>query len=211
MICNNYDKIKSEIGNVKLLVVSKTQPNEKILKLYNHGVRDFGENRINDLKVKRLTLPEDINWHFVGRIQTKKVRDIVKNCTLIHSVDSTRILETINKEALKIGKVQRVLIQLNISEEESKTGFYKEEIESVISFASKLKNICVEGFMTMAPFSASEEELEEIFKEMQLILKTYRLNELSMGMSNDYNIAIKYGSTIIRVGTSIFKEEEYNG
>ncbi len=208
MICNNYDKIKQEIGDVTLLVVSKTQPNEKIRALYNHGVREFGENRINDLKLKRLALPDDIIWHFVGRIQTKKIRDIVKNASLIHSVDSVKTLEVINHEAQKINKVQKVLVQVNVSEEASKTGFYTEELEDVIKLAKKFKHVSIEGLMTMAPFIDDEAELRRIFSEMQTLANSLELKELSMGMSNDYKIAIECGATIVRIGTSIFKEEE---
>lgn len=208
MICSNYDKIKSEIGSTMLLAVSKTQQNDKIMTLYNHGVKSFGENRINELKMKKLVLPDDIDWHFIGRLQTKKVRDVVKNADLIHSVDTIGILETIDKESAKIGKVQRVLIQINASGEESKTGFYPHELDEVVSASKKLSNVCVVGLMTMAPFTDDEEILREVFDIMKKLYNSYDFEILSMGMSNDYKLAIEYGATLIRVGTSIFNEEE---
>lgn len=208
MICKNYDRIKNEINSSQLLVVSKTQSIEDIRKLYNHGVYAFAENRINELKNKVLVLPSDIEWHFVGRLQTKKIRDIVKNCVLIHSVDSVKGIEVINKEACKIDKVQDVLIQLNISGEESKTGFLEENLTSVLDFSKGLKHVRILGIMTMAPYTDDEAELRRIFSKMQELFLNNDFSILSMGMSNDYKIAVEYGSTIVRIGSSIFNKEE---
>ncbi len=207
MICNNYDTIKAKVGDAKLLVVSKTQTNEKILQLYKHGVRCFGENRINDLKYKVISLPEDIEWHFIGRIQSKKIRDIVKCSHLIHSVDSIKTLELIDKEANKIKKEQHVLIQINVSGEDSKTGFLASQLNDVLKVASKLSNVKVDGIMTMAPFTDDTELLNSVFEKMQKIYQMHDFTILSMGMSNDYEIALQYGANLVRIGSSIFKEE----
>ncbi len=204
MLYDNYKSIASEIGNASLLVVSKTQPESSILELYNNGIKEFGENRIEELKVKVKNLPEDISWHFIGRIQSKKIKDIVNYAHLIHSVDSLKALKLIDKEARKINKVQKVLIQLNVSSEETKTGFSDSDLSEVMSVAKSLPNIEVVGLMTMAPFTDDEAVLNNVFSTMQEKYKEYEFEVLSMGMSNDFHIAIKYGANLIRVGTKIF-------
>ncbi|MFV0499871.1 MAG: YggS family pyridoxal phosphate-dependent enzyme [Bacilli bacterium] len=205
MIYENYDRIKKTIGEVNLLVVSKHQSEDKIIELYNHGIREFGENRTEELKVKKNNLPNDIKWHFIGRIQSKKIRDIVKCAALIHSVDSLKALRLINKEANKINKVQEILIQLNISHEESKTGFNRQDVETILLESKQLANVKVLGLMTMAPNTNDKAVLENVFKQMKECYDFYDFSILSMGMSNDYKIAIEYGSNLIRVGTMIFK------
>ncbi len=204
MLYSNYKSIEESIGNARLLAVSKNQEVFKIQELYDNGVREFGENRIEELKVKCSELPSDIVWHFIGRIQSKKIRDIVKCADLIHSVDSLKALKLINKEALKIDKVQKVLIQLNVSEEESKTGFDENDLKSVMGEAESLSNVNVVGLMTMAPFTSDENVLRSIFSTMQDKFGEYDFDVLSMGMSNDYKVAIEYGANLIRVGTMIF-------
>lgn len=204
MLYDNYKKIVDEIGDAKLLVVSKYQPNNKIEELYNCGVRSFGENRIEELKLKKQELPNDIEWHFIGRIQSKKIKDIVSCADLIHSVDSLKVLLLIDKEAKKIDKVQDVLIQLNVSNEDSKTGFDASDLENVMSEAKKLCNVKIVGLMTMAPFTDDENILRNVFSKMQDCYKLYSFDLLSMGMSNDYHIALEYGANIIRIGTMIF-------
>lgn len=207
MIYDNYKNIVSEIGEASLLAVSKTQPIESIVELYNNGVRMFGENRIEELKEKVIDSPDDIAWHFIGRIQSKKIRDIVKCSELIHSVDSLKALTLIDKEAKKIDKVQKVLIQLNVSEEESKTGFDQFDLETVMNEVKSLPNVKVLGLMTMAPFTDDEDILRNVFSIMQKKYNEYDFEILSMGMSNDYHLAIEYGANLIRVGTSIFKQD----
>ncbi len=206
MVCKNYTDLKTEIGDVTLLVVSKTQSVDKIKELYDCGVRAFGENRIEELSKKVVELPADICWHFIGRIQTKKIRNIVKCADLIHSVDSFKAIETINKEAGKISKVQDVLIQLNVSEEESKTGFDENSLVQIMEFVSNQPNVNVVGLMTMAPFTDDHEVLSNVFTKMKSLYDQYDFSILSMGMSNDYHIAIECGSNLVRVGTRIFSE-----
>ncbi len=206
MLYENYKNIEAKIGSASLLAVSKTQPEEKILELYNHGVREFGENRIEELKVKVDSLPSDISWHFIGRIQSKKIKDIVKCADLIHSVDSLKALRIIDKEAAKINKIQKVLIQLNVSEEESKTGFDQFDLDDVMKEVKQLANVEVLGLMTMAPFTDDVSVLENVFSIMQKKYSEHDYEILSMGMSNDFHIAVKYGANLIRVGTSIFSE-----
>ncbi len=207
MLYDNYKNIVSEIGEATLLAVSKNQPIESIVELYNNGVRMFGENRIEELKEKVIDSPDDIAWHFIGRIQSKKIRDIVKCSDLIHSVDSLKALTLIDKEAKKIDKVQNVLIQLNVSEEESKTGFDQFDLETVMNEVKSLPNVKVLGLMTMAPFTDDEDILRNVFSIMQKKYNEYDFEILSMGMSNDYHLAIEYGANLIRVGTSIFKQD----
>ncbi len=207
MICKNYDEIVCDLGNAKLLVVSKTQPNEKIMELYNHGVRSFGENRIKDLKDKALSLPEDIDWHFIWRMQTNKVREVIRYANLIHSVDSLKLLEVIDKECKKQDKIQKVLLQVKVADEENKTGILEEDLASIIEIASSLENVEIVGFMTMAPFTDDVNVLENVFGAVQRINKIYQFEYLSMGMSNDYKIALRYGANIIRVGSKIFLGE----
>lgn len=204
MLYDNYKKIAADINDAKLLAVSKHQEAFKIQELYDNGVREFGENRIEELKVKCNELPSDIVWHFIGRIQSKKIKDIVKCADLIHSVDSLKALKLIDKEAGKIDKVQKVLIQLNVSEEESKTGFDENDLVEVMKEAESLSNVEVVGLMTMAPFTSDEVVLRNVFSIMQSKFEEYDFDVLSMGMSNDYKIAIEYGANLIRVGTSIF-------
>lgn len=204
MLYDNYKNIVKDIGDAMLLVVSKYQPNDKIEELYNNGVRAFGENRIEELKVKKETLPSDIEWHFIGRIQSKKIRDIVKCSDLIHSVDSLKALSLIDKEAGKINKVQSVLIQLNVIDEESKTGFSAQQLDEVMQCASSLVNVKVVGLMTMAPNTEDEDVLRSVFSQMKECYDKYDFDILSMGMSNDYKVALEYGANIVRIGTMIF-------
>ncbi len=205
MLYENYKMISQEIGDAQLLVVSKQRSIESISELYDHGVRLFGENRIEELREKKLALPEDITWHFIGRIQSKKIRHIVQCANLIHSVDSFKTLDLINKEASKINKVQDVLIQLNVSDEESKTGFNESELDKIMDYVSDLENVNVVGLMTMAPFTDDEDVLRKVFSAMQQNYLKYYFTVLSMGMSNDYMIALEYGANLVRVGTKIFE------
>lgn len=206
MIYDNYKNIADSIGNANLLVVSKYQGIDKIQELYDSGVRLFGENRIEELKIKYSELPKDICWHFIGRIQSKKIKDIVKYADLIHSVDSFKALTIINKEAEKINKIQKVLIQLNVSNEESKTGFDERDLSSIIIEVSNYTNIEVVGLMTMAPFTDDKAILRDVFSKMKNCYDQYHFSVLSMGMSNDYKIALEYSANLIRIGTSIFSD-----
>ena len=204
-IRNNIESIKSEIGNVLLVAVSKTKGNEEILEAYNNGIKDFGENYVQELIVKMDSLPKDIRWHMIGHLQTNKVKDIVKrNIFLIESVDSYKLACTINKEAIKNDKIVNILIEVKMSNIDSRSGCSINELSTLICEIKKLSNINVLGLMVVAPLISNEEEIRSCFKTMKSLKEKYKLKELSMGMSNDYKIAIEEGSTMLRIGTNIF-------
>jgi pyridoxal phosphate enzyme (YggS family) len=209
MIKENYEHIKSTLNSdTTLVAVSKTKPVSLIQEAYDLGQRIFGENKALELRDKVDLLPNDIKWHFIGRLQTNKVKYVVKNAALIHSVDRMKLAVEISKEAVKACKVQDVLIQLNISQEDSKTGFDKNELASIINEVQALENVKVVGLMTMAPFLENAEEVRYVFKEMKEIFDKYKnefnLEYLSMGMSNDYHVALEEGANMVRIGSSIF-------
>ena len=205
------EEIKNEISQETTLVaVSKTRTNEEILEAYNLGLRDFGENYVQELIKKMDTLPDDIKWHMIGHLQTNKVKDIVKrNIYLIESVDSIKLAKEINKEAIKNNKKVNILIEVKISQDPNKTGCSKEEVDNLIEEVKQLSNINLQGLMTIGPNTEDKDIIRESFKEMKQLKDKYNLPLLSMGMSNDYKIAIEEGSNIIRVGTKIFGERVY--
>lgn len=209
MIKENYEHIKSTLNDETILVaVSKTKPVSLIQEAYDLGQRIFGENKALELRDKVDLLPSDIEWHFIGRLQTNKVKYVVKNAALIHSVDRIKLAQEISKEAAKANKVQDVLVQLNISHEDSKTGFDQNQLASIIEEVSALEHVRVVGLMTMAPFLENAEEVRYVFKEMKEIFDKYKnefdLKYLSMGMSNDYHVAQEEGANMVRIGSSIF-------
>ena len=229
MVLENYKKVRKNVdaicnkcgrnpSEVLLLAVSKTKPKEDIMELYNAGVRDFGENYVQELREKHEDLPKDIRWHMIGHLQRNKVKYIAEYVDLIHSVDSYELAETIDKEARKHDRIIPVLIEVNVGEEDSKFGLSIKEIPVFVESLSEFSNIKVRGFMTSAPYTDDTKLLHDLFRSMrELILDTkaknhnnYEVNVLSMGMSNDYNIAIEEGSTIVRVGTDIFGARHYN-
>ena len=205
------EEIKNEISQETTLVaVSKTRTNEEMLEAYNLGLRDFGENYVQELIKKMDTLPDDIKWHMIGHLQTNKVKDIVKrNIYLIESVDSIKLAKEINKEAIKNNKKVKILIEVKISQDPNKTGCSKEEVDNLIEEVKQLSNINLQGLMTIGPNTEDKDIIRESFKEMKQLKDKYNLPLLSMGMSNDYKIAIEEGSNIIRVGTKIFGERVY--
>ena len=205
------EEIKNEISQETTLVaVSKTRTNEEILEAYNLGLRDFGENYVQELIKKMDTLPDDIKWHMIGHLQTNKVKDIVKrNIYLIESVDSIKLAKEINKEAIKNNKKVKILIEVKISQDPNKTGCSKEKVDNLIEEVKQLSNINLQGLMTIGPNTEDKDIIRESFKEMKQLKDKYNLPLLSMGMSNDYKIAIEEGSNIIRVGTKIFGERVY--
>lgn len=215
MIKENLEQVKNTLrADSTLVAVSKTKPNALIEEAYQSGQRIFGENKALELRDKALVLPADIEWHFIGRLQTNKVKYVVKAAQLIHSVDRLKLAKAINDEATKLGKVQEVLVQLNISLEDSKTGFNKEELEEILQAVKSYENINVVGLMTMAPFVDDAEEVRYVFKAMKEIYdqyqEEYNLKYLSMGMSNDYQIALEEGANMVRIGSSIFGARNYN-
>ena len=208
-----YQQIKSSIPNdVTLVAVSKTKPTEQLLEAYNAGVRTFGENRVQEAVDKHEALPKDIEWHMIGHLQSKKTKYIAPFISLIHSVDSIKLLKVINKEAEKNNRVIDCLIQFHIAEEESKYGFLPND---AIELAEKinelnLKHVHIKGIMGMATFTNNTNQVQEEFRNLKQVFDLLKKNKwphidtLSMGMSGDYDIAIKEGSTMIRVGSKIF-------
>ena len=213
-IAQNIQSIRAHIpAQVTLVCVSKFQPVEAIREAYEAGERHFGESRVQELQRKQPLLPDDIHWHFIGHLQTNKVRDLIRlRPYLIQSVDSVRLLQTIQEEAAKQGIVQNVLLELHVAKEETKTGFTPEEISNLQSSISNLQypNINILGIMTMATNTEDETEIRRCFNEAKELLSSFsfHLSTLSMGMSDDYRIAIECGSTMVRIGSSIFGERD---
>jgi pyridoxal phosphate enzyme (YggS family) len=216
-ITNNIKKITSELPtNVVLVAVSKTQPNNAILEAYQTGQRIFGENKVQELVAKYESLPKDIEWHMIGHLQTNKVKFIAPFVHLIHGIDSFKLLAEVNKHAQSNHRIINVLLQVFIAKEETKFGFSEEEIIGLLNSKAfqELKNIKVVGLMGMATNTDNKQQIRNEFKTLkQLFVKLQTLNfkpqTLSMGMSSDYKIAIEEGSTMIRVGSSIFGERNY--
>ena len=204
---------------VTLICVSKFHPVEAIMQAYEAGERDFGESRVQEFLPKYESLPKDIRWHFIGHLQTNKVKQIVPFVHMIHSVDSIRLLETINREAEKIGRRIKVLLEVHIAKEETKSGFTPKEILSLNTQLSTLNYIDICGVMGMATNTDDESEWRRCFRAIaslasQLITSSpHRLiassPEISMGMSDDYLVAIEEGSTMVRIGSTIFGSRGY--
>lgn len=220
---NKYEEIRKQLEpqNVVLVAVSKTKPAEAIRALYNLGHRDFGENYVQELVDKQAQLPSDIHWHFIGHLQSNKVKYIAPFVYLIHGVDSLKLLKEINKQALKAGRVIDVLLQVHIAREETKFGFDSAELESLFTSGGaalqELKNIRITGFMGMASFTDSQEQVRKEFATLKGLFDRYKdttisnvqLSVLSMGMSGDYTMAIEEGSNMVRIGSLIFGERTY--
>lgn len=208
---------------VTMVCVSKFHPAEAIMEAYNAGERDFGESRVQELLPKYEALPKDIRWHFIGHLQTNKVRQIVPFVHMIHSVDSVRLLETINREAEKIQRKVRVLLEVHVAKEETKSGFSPEELEQLRIKNFELSNcfpwVEVCGIMGMATNTDNVEEWRRCFREIKVLaahlspitdsVASDTRPQISMGMSDDYLIAIEEGSTMVRIGSSIFGERNY--
>ncbi len=197
---------------VFLLPVSKTVPAPVIRELYEHGLRDFGENRVPVLEEKAGILPEDIRWHFIGQLQSNKVRKVVKIASVIHSVDSAALAERIDRIAGEEGRRPRILVEINVSGEASKSGAPLDRWQEVAVAAAQCRCAQFAGLMTMAPFNAAPEELREIFTRLRQLRDEINreaglsLPLLSMGMSGDFREAIACGSTLVRIGTAIFSD-----
>ena len=198
---------------VTLICVSKFHSHEAIMEAYACGERDFGESRVQELLPKYEALPKDIRWHFIGHLQTNEVKQIVPFVHMIHSVDSVRLLETINKEAEKIGRRIKVLLEVHVAKEETKSGFTSEEFLSLNTKLSTLNYIDVCGVMGMATNTEDQEEWRRCFREIKSLASHLSpmasSPEISMGMSDDYLVAIEEGSTMIRIGSTIFGERQY--
>ena len=212
MSCNNsLNSIKDEIDKkVKIVVVSKTRSKKEILGIYNKDHRDFGENKVQEILEKYEKMPKDIRWHFIGHLQTNKVKYIIPFISLIHSVDSLKLLKEINKRAKAKNKIINCLIQVKIANEESKYGFKINEICDVMNYASELEHILIKGLMGMATNTDNNNLIDKEFKLLNTEFKKYKskiFNVLSMGMSNDYKLAINNESNMLRLGSIIFERK----
>lgn len=229
MLTDNLNRVKEQIAfscgkcgrnpeEVTLVAVSKTKPKEDILELYQSGQRDFGENYIQELREKHDSLPADIRWHMIGHLQRNKVKYIAEYITMIHSVDTLELAAAIDKEAAKHSRIIPILMEVNVAGEDSKFGVAPEEAASFAEAISHLPNVRLKGLMTSAPFVENPEEDRAVFRELRKLSvdirqKNYNnvtVDVLSMGMSNDYQVAVEEGATIVRVGTSIFGRRDYN-
>lgn len=209
-INNTSNIIESIPQGVKLIAVTKNQTIEDVTALHQLGINNFGENRLQELVKKKAIFP-DVNWHFIGRIQSNKLKDVVKHAVLIHSVSELRYLEKINTEAAKINKVQDVLLQLNIAGEETKKGISKEQFDYIINNQSAFTNVRVRGIMVMGDHVDDVNAITTTFTQAKQLFDTINdshpnFDILSMGMSSDYQLAIKCGSTMVRIGTLLFKD-----
>lgn len=216
-ISKNLNNIKSQLPNhVTLVAVSKTKPVADLMEAYNAGQRIFGENKIQEMTDKWEVMPKDIEWHMIGHVQTNKVKYMAPYVSLIHGVDSLKLLQEINKQAIKNNRVIDCLLQVYIAEEESKFGLDENELNEILDEVQQnkesYKNIRIVGLMGMATFTENQNQIEKEFKRLKSIFDKYKtlntehcqLNTLSMGMSGDYQLAISCGSTMVRIGSSIF-------
>lgn len=205
-----YKNILEELnGKANLIAVSKIKPIQDIQAMYNLGQRDFGENYVQEIVDKQSKLPADINWHFIGHLQSNKVKYIAPFIHLIHGVDSYNLLKEINKQALKNNRIINCLLQVHIAEEETKFGFAIDQIENQLPEFFNLKNVQIKGLMGMASFSENIEMVQAEFKSLQLLFNKVSIqqptfNILSMGMSGDYKIAVQEGSNMVRIGSLLF-------
>jgi len=212
--CRRAGRDRSE---VTLIAVSKTKPIKLLQEAINSGQIDFGENKVQELTSKYEQLPKHLRWHMIGHLQRNKVKYLVDKVCLIHSVDSLRLAETINREAVKAGVTVPILIEINVADEESKFGVTCEETYALIEAVAKLPNVSIRGLMTIAPFVDNPEENRMIFRELKQLsvdireknMNNINVDILSMGMTGDYEVAIEEGATMIRVGTGIFGERNY--
>ena len=198
---------------VTLIAVSKTKPAQMVQEAYEAGARDFGENKVQEILEKKPALPQDIRWHMIGHLQRNKVHQVLGQAVLIHSVDSLRLAHQIQMEAEKKGLEVDILLEVNVAKEESKFGFFLEDAEEAIRQIAKLSRVHIKGLMTIAPFVENPEENRGIFQKLYQFsvdiaaknIDNVTMDVLSMGMSNDFEVAIEEGATVVRVGTSIFR------
>lgn len=228
MLQEQYEKVQKKIeaacqrcgrdrSEVTLIAVSKTKPLEMLQEIYDLGERNFGENKVQELTGKYEAMPKDIHWHMIGHLQRNKVKYIIDKVELIHSVDSLRLAKTISEEAEKHGCTAHILLEVNVAGEESKFGMTVEEAPELTEEIALLPNIRIDGLMTIAPFVEDPEENRPVFRKLKKLsvdIKAKNINNvtmavLSMGMTNDYEIAIEEGATMVRVGTAIFGERNY--
>ena len=228
MVAENYRHVLKKVEeacarsgrdpkDVTLIAVSKTKPIEMIEEAMEAGARVFGENKVQELCDKYEQLPKDLHWHLIGHLQRNKVKYIVDKAELIHSVDSLKLAETIEKEAAKKNCVQDILVEVNVAQEESKFGLKVDEVIPFIEKISQFQHICVKGLMTIAPFVENPEDNRPVFANLHKLsvdimnknIDNVNVSILSMGMTNDYEVAIEEGATMVRVGTGIFGARNY--
>ena len=229
MLKDNYEAVKNNIeqacmrsnrdlSEVTLIAVSKTKPVPMLQEIYDAGARDFGENKVQELCQKYEELPQDIRWHMIGHLQRNKVKQVVGKAALIHSVDSYRLAQEISLQAQKQNITVPILIEVNIAKEESKFGIAKEDTIQLVEEIAELPNLTIQGLMTIAPFVNDPEDNRLYFREIKQLsvdiknknIDNVTMDVLSMGMTNDYEVAIEEGATIVRVGTGIFGARNYN-
>lgn len=221
-IAENLTQIKTQLpAHVTLVAVSKTKPVSDLMEAYNAGQRIFGENKIQEMTEKWEQMPKDIEWHMIGHVQTNKVKYMAAYVNLIHGVDSLKLLQEINKQAKKHNRVIDCLLQIHIAEEETKFGLDEHELDEILTQVqhdkNEFKNIKIVGLMGMATFTENTTQIEKEFNHLKAIFDNYKklntehcqLNTLSMGMSGDYQLAISCGSTMVRIGSSIFGNRNY--
>ncbi len=203
--------------DVLLLAVTKTIDNERIREAVDAGLTELGENKVQEIMDKYDTIARDVKWHMIGHLQTNKVKYIIDKVTLIHSVDSLKLAQEINKKAAKAGKVMDILVEINVADEESKFGITCDMAEDIIRELSTMENIRVRGLMTVAPFVDDGEQNRPVFRRLKQLLvdinakklDNVNMDILSMGMTGDYEVAVEEGATIVRVGTGIFGPRVY--
>lgn len=209
MACSSSGRKEEE---VTLIAVSKTKPVEMLKEAYDAGVRDFGENKVQEILEKAPQLPQDIRWHMIGHLQKNKVKQVIDKVVLIHSVDSVALAEQIEKEAAKKDLQVDILLEVNVAGEESKFGFSPEEVEEAIRSISVFPHVHIKGLMTIAPFVENSEENRDVFQKLYQLnvdmqmknIDNVSMTVLSMGMTGDYEVAVEEGAGMIRVGTGIF-------
>lgn len=204
--------------DITLIAVSKTKPVPMLKEIYDLGIRDFGENKVQELTDKAPQLPADLRWHMIGHLQRNKVKQVIDKAVLIHSVDSVRLAKAIEAEAAKKDIIVQILLEVNVAEEDSKFGLKVNEVLPAIEEIAAMPHVRIKGLMTIAPFVENPEENRTVFAQLQKLsvdiaeknIDNVSVDILSMGMTNDYQVAIEEGATMIRVGTGIFGEREYH-
>ena len=217
-IIKSCEKVGRDPKEVTLIAVSKTKPYTAIEEALPSGVLDYGENKVQELTEKYEILPKDIRWHMIGHLQRNKVKYLVGKVELIHSVDSLRLANQIETEFAKKNEIANILIEVNMANEESKFGITSETTEQLVHEISKLEHVRIKGLMTIAPYTDNPETNREYFRNMKKLsvditeknIDNVSMNVLSMGMTGDYQVAIEEGATMVRVGTGIFGERNYN-
>ena len=217
-ICNACKKAGRSRDEVTLIAVSKTKPVEDLQAVYDLNIRDFGENKVQELKDKIEVMPEDIKWHMIGHLQRNKVKYIIGKVKLIHSVDSLRLAEEISKQAIKNNVNADILVEVNIGNEDSKFGISTEDVIGLVKDIAKLENVSIKGLMCVAPYVVDSEENRPLFhkiKDLSVDIMSENIDNvsmsiLSMGMSNDYQVAIEEGATMVRIGSNLFGKRDYS-